>query len=112
MNHQGVRWTAEQVLALAPDAASRRAGSRLGTAGPWSAAGCGGAGAVWGLCEGSGGTPYRTVVDLTGPAYGCSCPSRKFPCKHALGLLVLWAADERAVPGDAEAPDWARRWLD
>ncbi|WP_049871867.1 SWIM zinc finger family protein [Catenulispora acidiphila] len=25
-------------------------------------------------------------------AYQCTCPSRKFPCKHALGLLLLWAA--------------------
>ena len=36
MTQQGVRWTAEQVLALAPDDASRKAGSRLGAAGPWS----------------------------------------------------------------------------
>ncbi|MFI6642220.1 SWIM zinc finger family protein [Streptomyces sp. NPDC050504] len=110
MNQQGVRWTAEQVLALAPDNASRRAGSKLGAAGPWSGAGCTDAGAVWGLCKGSGSKPYQTVVDTTGPAYKCSCPSRKFPCKHALGLLLLWASDERAV-GGAEVPDWADEWL-
>ncbi|OMI32995.1 hypothetical protein SPAR_43686, partial [Streptomyces sparsogenes DSM 40356] len=90
MNGQGERWTAEQVLALAPDAASRKAGSKLATPGPWSGAGAHGGG-VWGLCAGSGGKPYQTVVDLDGPAYRCSCPSRKFPCKHALGLLLLWA---------------------
>ncbi|MEV8307006.1 SWIM zinc finger family protein [Streptomyces flavidovirens] len=113
MNQQGVRWTAEQVLALAPDDASRKTGSRLGTAGPWSEAGSSGSGAVWGLCKGSGSTPYRTVVDTTGgsPAYKCSCPSRKFPCKHALGLLLLWAADEPAVR-DAEVPGWAQEWLE
>jgi hypothetical protein len=110
MNQQGVRWTAEQVLDLAPDAASRRAGSRLGTAGPWSETGGSGAGAVWGLCKGSGSRPYATVVDTSGPAYKCSCPSRKFPCKHALGLLLLWAGDEGTVP-DAEAPGWAEEWL-
>ncbi|MER7818614.1 SWIM zinc finger family protein, partial [Streptomyces sp. NPDC096153] len=92
-----MRWTAEQVLALAPDMPSRKAGSRLGTAGPWSGTGGSGAGAVWGLCRGSGSTPYRTVVDTSGPAYQCSCPSRKFPCKHALGLLLLWAGDEASV---------------
>ncbi|WP_282694428.1 SWIM zinc finger family protein [Streptomyces sp. CC208A] len=110
MNAMGVRRTAEQVLALAPDEASRRAGSKLGTAGPWSGAGCG-EGIVWGRCEGSGRTPYRTVVDTTGPAYACTCPSRKSPCKHALGLLLLWATDETAVPGGAEPPDWVARWL-
>ncbi|MCS0637095.1 SWIM zinc finger family protein [Streptomyces sp. LP05-1] len=107
---QGARWTAEQVLALAPDDASRRAGGRLGTAGPWSETGSGGEGAVWGLCKGSGSRPYQTVIDTTGPAYRCSCPSRKFPCKHALGLLLLWAADGAAVP-EGEVPEWAGQWL-
>ncbi|MFB6842391.1 SWIM zinc finger family protein [Streptomyces sp. NPDC056361] len=109
MNAMGVRWTAGQVLALAPDDASRRAGSKLGTAGPWSGTGRG-EGAVWGLCKGSGGAPYRTVVDTTGPAYACSCPSRKFPCKHALGLLLLHASDPAAIDGSV-APDWAGQWL-
>ncbi|MET9799390.1 SWIM zinc finger family protein [Streptomyces sp. NPDC006368] len=113
MNQQGVRWTAEQVLALAPDDASRKAASRLGTPGTWSDTGGSGGGAVWGRCKGSGSRPYQTVVDITGPAYTCSCPSRKFPCKHALGLLLLWASDERAVPatGEADVPDWAGQWL-
>ncbi|WP_351235491.1 SWIM zinc finger family protein [Streptomyces sp. NPDC002133] len=110
MNQQGVRWTAEQVLALAPDAASRKAGSKLGSAGPWSGAGSNGSGAVWGLCKGSGSKPYQTIVDTAGPAYKCSCPSRKFPCKHALGLLLLWAGDEETVR-DAEVPAWADEWL-
>ncbi|WMX45446.1 SWIM zinc finger family protein [Streptomyces roseicoloratus] len=112
MTEQGVRWTSEQVLALAPDDASRRAGSKLGSPGPWSGAGRDGR-AVWGLCKGSGRTPYRTVVDTAGPAYACSCPSRKFPCKHALGLLLLWAGDAAgtAVPTAGEAPDWAAEWL-
>ncbi|MGP4003710.1 SWIM zinc finger family protein [Streptomyces sp. 8N706] len=116
MTHQGVRWTAEQVLALAPDAASRKAGSKLGVAGPWSAAGANEE-AVWGLCKGSGSKPYRTVVAVhgsgagSGPGYTCSCPSRKFPCKHALGLLLLWAGDPESVPGGAEPPEWAGPWL-
>ncbi|MFI1811996.1 SWIM zinc finger family protein [Streptomyces sp. NPDC020422] len=107
MNEQGALWTVDQVLALAPDDASRRAGSKLGSAGPWSGAGSAG-GAVWGLCKGSGRTPYRTVVDTTGPAYRCSCPSRKFPCKHALGLLLLWAGGGAPAAG---VPDWAEEWL-
>ncbi|MEU6816498.1 SWIM zinc finger family protein [Streptomyces sp. NPDC046860] len=114
MTQQGVRRTAEQVLALAPDAASRKAGSKLGVAGPWSGAGSGEEGVVWGLCKGSGSKPYQTVVDLSdpaGPAYKCSCPSRKFPCKHALGLLLLQASDESAVPAADAAPDWAEQWL-
>ncbi|MFE9772509.1 SWIM zinc finger family protein [Streptomyces sp. NPDC005931] len=112
MTQQGARWTADQVLALAPDTASRTAGSKLGTAGPWSEAGSSGEGAVWGLCRGS--SPYRTVVDIAdpaGPAYRCTCPSRKSPCKHALGLLLLWAGEDGAVPR-GRTPDWAERWLE
>ncbi|GGW43519.1 SWIM zinc finger family protein [Streptomyces xantholiticus] len=108
---QGPRWATEQVLSLAPDDASRKAGSKLGAAGPWSTAGCDASGAVWGLCKGSGSRPYQTVVDTTGPAYKCSCPSRKFPCKHALGLLLLWASDERSVRAGDAVPDWAEEWL-
>ncbi|MBQ0986067.1 SWIM zinc finger family protein [Streptomyces sp. F63] len=122
MTQQGVRWTVEQVLALAPDAPSRKAGGRLGTPAPWSGTGAGEQ-AVWGLCEGSGGAPYRTVVALRGaerpgaaPGFHCTCPSRKVPCKHALGLLLLWASDGGGPAGAGSVPagkppDWARRRL-
>ncbi|MFE6663157.1 SWIM zinc finger family protein [Streptomyces sp. NPDC057697] len=103
-------WTVEQVLALAPDDASRGAGSALGASGSWSGGGCDGSGAVWGVYKGGGSTPYRTVVDTTGPAYSCSCPSRRLPCKHALGLLLGWASGASALPA-GEAPDWAGEWL-
>ncbi|MFF9106495.1 SWIM zinc finger family protein, partial [Streptomyces rubrogriseus] len=49
------------------------------------------------------------MVDLRGPAYKCSCPSRKFPCKHALGLLVEWS--EGRVPSADEPADFAAEWL-
>jgi SWIM zinc finger len=102
-------WTGSQVLALAPDGASGRAGQRLATPRVWSRAGVSAEPALlWGLCQGSGTRPYQVAVDLTGPAYTCSCPSRKIPCKHALGLLLLWSAGELAagVPGE-----WAGSWL-
>ena len=105
------RWTPEHVLSLAPDAPSRKAATKLSAPAPWSGLGCDTASAsaaVWGECQGSGSTPYRTVVDLTGPAYQCSCPSRKFPCKHALALLLRWSAGAGAA---AEAPGWAAGWL-
>ncbi|WP_299532460.1 SWIM zinc finger family protein [uncultured Streptomyces sp.] len=93
-------------MALAPDETSRRAGAGLGVPGAWSGTGHDATGAVWGSCEGGGGRPYRTAVDTGGPAYTCSCPSRKSPCKHALGLLLLHASDPAAVPV-GEAPEWA-----
>jgi hypothetical protein len=105
-----VRWTADHVLSLAPDAASRKAAAKLSSPAPWSETGCG-AGLVWGQCKGSGSARYRTAVAVAGPAYSCTCPSRKFPCKHALGLLLLWAGGAAAVPEAAEPADWAAQWL-
>ncbi|NJP67654.1 SWIM zinc finger family protein [Streptomyces spiramenti] len=116
MTGEQVRWTTEQVLALAPDAASQRAGQKLGTPSTWSEAARRGT-ALWGLCKGSGKTPYRTAVDLADAGtvgFTCSCPSRKFPCKHGLGLLLVWAGDTTgtAVPDGGPAPDWAQSWID
>ncbi|HEX4092730.1 MAG TPA: SWIM zinc finger family protein [Trebonia sp.] len=102
------RWSADSVLDLAPDESSRRAASGLGQPGRWSSAGVAGD-LLWGLCAGSGKNPYQTVVDLSGPAYKCSCPSRKFPCKHALGLLLTWANGNVQEAG--EPADFAAAWL-
>src|ERR1700722_4908100 len=102
------RWSADSVLDLAPDESSRRSGAGLGRPGPWSGTGVAGD-ALWGLCGGSGKNPYHTVVDLSGPAYKCSCPSRKFPCKHALGLLLNWA--NGSVPEESAPAEFAAGWL-
>lgn len=97
------RWSADQVAALAPDPASLKAARGLGS-GKWQDPGVSGS-SLWGLCKGS--ATYQVCVDLAEPAYRCSCPSRKFPCKHALGLLLLWSAGSVA---DGEAPAWVAEW--
>jgi len=102
------RWSRDQVLALAPDAPSKKAAQGVATPGKWSLRGTTGD-VVFGECKGSGAKPYLAAVDLTEPAYRCSCPSRKFPCKHALGLLLLWSADE--VPEAEAVPPWTAEWL-
>ena len=101
------RWSADSVLALASDDASRRAAATLARPAPWDGAGAAGD-LVWGQCAGSGKNPYQVIVDLTGPAFKCSCPSRKFPCKHALAVLLLWSAG--TVPDEREPADYARAW--
>src|SRR5207302_318551 len=64
--------------------------------------------AVWGEHQGSAREPYRVAIDLSGPAFNCSCPSRKVPCKHALGLFLVHAAQPG---GTYEPPEWAAAWL-
>ena len=101
-------WNAEQVTALAPDKQVATAGLKLASPATWSDAGVHGA-LVWGSASGSGKKPYRVCVDLSGPAFKCSCPSRKFPCKHAVGLLHLWS---RGQVADGEPAAFAAEWLE
>lgn len=97
----------ERVLAMAPDPAAAKAGQGQAVRVRWTALGHDER-AVWGECKGSGATPYRCQATLAEGAARCSCPSRKVPCKHALGLLLLLAAGE--VPA-ASVPDWVADWL-
>lgn len=102
-----MNYSAEQIIALAPDAASAKAGRSLATASKWQNVGQNER-ALWGECQGSGSKPYQTIIDLTEPAFKCSCPSRKFPCKHALGLFLL-VANQPAT--NHNVPEWANEWL-
>jgi hypothetical protein len=103
------RWTPAQVAGLAPDDASLAAARRLARPGPWSDTGSTDT-LVWGKCQGSGRTPYQVSVDLAGPAFRCSCPSRKFPCKHGLALLLLWVDGSGSVADVEEAAGFAQEW--
>ena len=91
------RWSIPQVEALAPDAASVKAARGL----TFSASGRLDD-ILWGLCR-----SYQVGVDLAGPAFRCSCPSRKIPCKHSVGLLMLWAESDLSA---LEAPPWVLEW--
>ena len=97
--------TSDQVLALAPDASSASAGKKLGNTKTWKNLGQSSE-ALWGECQGS--ALYQVKVDLSTFTTQCSCPSRKFPCKHSLGLLLLAATD--TLPA-SEPPNWVGAWL-
>lgn len=105
----GIAVTTEQALSLAPDQESAKTARALATPRPWSSLGRDDR-AIWGACQGSGKDPYKVQIDwLGGPAFKCTCPSRKFPCKHGLALLLLLAAQ----PGEfgEAAPEWVAEWL-
>jgi hypothetical protein len=99
--------TLDQVSGLAPDAGAFAAAKKLAEPRVWSGLGQS-ADALWGECQGS--ALYQVRVSLADFAAKCSCPSRKFPCKHSLGLLLLAAGDAGRVPA-APAPDWVTEWL-
>ncbi len=101
--------TEAQIIQLAPDAASVKAGKGLAGKNKWVLLEYSDR-AVWGHCQGSGKLPYQTVVDLKEIAFKCSCPSRKFPCKHGLGLLLLYAAHPEEFR-QSDEPEWVASWL-
>ncbi|UFW53295.1 MULTISPECIES: SWIM zinc finger family protein [Bradyrhizobium] len=96
---------------LATDQSSLKAAAGLAKPAKWSGVGGSQDGAlIWGECAGSGANPYRVMADLRDLGNKCTCPSRKFPCKHVLGLL--WLNAESIVPfAPAETPAWVSDWL-
>ncbi|HET7640167.1 MAG TPA: SWIM zinc finger family protein, partial [Ktedonobacteraceae bacterium] len=99
----------DQVLALAPDSSAASAGKKLAQTKHWKSMGQS-TEALWGECQGSGKDPYQVRVDLANLAIACSCPSRKLPCKHALGLLLITVDTPKVVP-TKEPPEWVSSWL-
>jgi hypothetical protein len=99
--------TSEQALALAPDASAAQAGRKLATPKQWSNLGYNTQG-LWGECRGS--ALYQVRVDLASLSVKCSCPSRKFPCKHGIGLLLLASAAPDAL-AEGDPPEWMASWL-
>ena len=91
-----------------PTAARSRPARSFSTATNWTGLGQSDD-ALWGLCQGS--AVYQVKVELGSLGYHCSCPSRKFPCKHVLGLLMLRAASPAAIAA-AEAPEWVGEWIE
>ena len=103
-------WNRDQINQLAPDSASIKAAEKLSTVSKWPLLEFN-ENAIWGHCQGSGKSPYMTRIDLREIAFKCSCPSRKFPCKHGLSLFYLYAEQNARFKGDAETPDWVEEWL-
>src|SRR5215475_3832351 len=101
--------TLERIEALAPDQSSLAAARKLLKASSWPTLAAG-EGLIWGECQGSGATPYRVAVNEADAGYKCTCPSRKFPCKHALALMWM-RTDKSASFAPAPVPEWVKDWL-
>jgi hypothetical protein len=101
--------TISKITELAPDQESLNAANKLLKPGKWHSLTkqCD---LVWGECQGSGANPYRTVFDNSNAGYKCTCPSRKFPCKHVLALMWMYVEDSRPF-ADGEVPAWVSDWL-
>lgn len=105
-----ISYSEAQALALITDPGTLKRGQELLKPAKWANLGRTDT-AAWGDCAGSGSKPYRTGIDLTEPAFKCSCPSRVFPCKHGAGLLLLMARQPELF-GSNTPPAWLEEWLE
>jgi hypothetical protein len=103
--------TLARVEALAPDQPSLAAAGKLLKPALWPSLGRDATASVlWGEAQGSGSAPYRLSATPDDLGYKCSCPSRKFPCKHVLALFWQFA-EHPARFAPADPPPWVSDWL-
>ncbi len=99
------------VETMAPDQSSLKSASKLMKESQWPLlARDNTSDLIWGECQGSGANPYRVIVDCADHGNKCTCPSRKFPCKHVLALIWLFAKGPGGFSA-AETPDWVTDWI-
>lgn len=91
----------DDIKSKAPDRTAFTAAKKLASPTHWGTLGQEGQ-ILWGVAVGSKGDEYAVYIDMSRDALECSCPSRKRPCKHTLGLLILEASGH-AIP-TAPAP--------
>lgn len=96
---------------LAPDQSSLAAAKKLLASSNWPLRGQDSSvQSIWGQCKGSGANPYLTMADIENHGYKCTCPSRKFPCKHVLALMWMFTNDASAF-APTSPPEWVSDWL-
>ena len=101
--------TLAKIEELAPDQGSVDAARKLLKPALWPTVAADGEGLLWGECQGSGSLPYRVCLSEADLGYKCTCPSRKFPCKHTLALM--WMRAENKPFAAAPRPDWVADWV-
>jgi SWIM zinc finger len=101
--------TPEQALSFAPDDAAKKLSKGLGVPEKWKNLTTHHDRAAFGELDG-----YKAAIDLlqSAPAFKCSCPSKKLPCKHAVGLLYLYACSKGIFEPSETMPDWAGAWVE
>jgi len=109
-NRLALTFTEAQIQSLAPNPAAFSAGKKLSAKEQWQSFAQNDR-AIWGSIKGSGSNPYLTQIDITALAYKCTCPSRQFPCKHGIGLMLLYI-NHAALFKNEQEPEWVAAWMD
>ncbi len=101
-------WSKESILDFAPDEASIPAAEKVLKKGGFGKVEATADGKGWWVvCRGITGT-YQTSARIDDAVFNCecTCPSSKYPCKHALALL-LYLRDHPELRVEPEEPKYA-----
>lgn len=86
----------QQISAMAPNAAAMNNAKKISRAGGFVSHAHSADDTFYiGKCKGSGSSVYTVSIDFideAAPVCRCSCPSRQFPCKHGLALMMELSA--------------------
>ena len=102
--------TQEYILSISPDAPSTKNANKIFSKTKWEVKKSDRA--IWSEIYGSGKKPYLTQLDTQDIAFKCSCPSRKFPCKHGLALGLYVAQNGLDNIAQEAEPLWVQEWID
>lgn len=101
----------EQILGLAPDRFIAKSSRALAFPKKWDALGRAEQ-IIWGEFPQINRPPLRAAADTNGPAFFCTCRSRKSPCRHSLALLQLATTyPDQSVFAVDQPPSWVTRWI-
>jgi hypothetical protein len=100
----------QQIESLSPNPAAFQAGKKLSVKEQWQNFSENDR-VIWGEIKGSGKSPYLTQIDKLAIAYKCTCPSRQFPCKHSIALMLLYLQNRSSFQ-KKEEPEWVKSWMD
>jgi len=98
----------KKILALAPDAGTARRAREVAHFRRWHLLEGNGR-AIWGE-YGNPANPFYVKADLVHLACSCTCPVRRKPCKHGIGLLLVFLRSN-GVFQVAEPPEQVANWI-
>lgn len=99
-------WTFEQLLGLSPDHFTIRSGYGNATPQKWRFLGAEQE-VVWGLFDNKKRPPFQVALLLDEMYFSCTCLSRRFPCQHIIGLLLMYSQSADRFKKDS-FPPWLR----
>lgn len=101
--------TPQKIKSYAPDPGTAQRATGIAHAQIWHSLEGNGR-AIWGT-YGYALDPFKVSVDFEGPAFRCTCPVRRKPCKHGIALLLVFAKNNDAFKVVTDPPEWVGNWL-